>query len=311
MNFKRLALIALGLVTAIATMQANPSIRVAQAQDNALLTVVQDALTKTQASTSLHIEAQTTTEGNTGGPNMGLQTSIFDLARADDSWNAQGKRVMKLTLPTGETSFTLETVVLDGTVYLRFTDMPDFMAQLMGNLPKGWFDAKTLADAGGGAPLPFAGTGQNSQNFADLLLSALIFPVNDKTVTAIKELDASTLDDQAMRVFQITLDPTAMSESELTGIVGGFGGGGAGSPVPNGGQPPQGNGQQVGKPVPIDPKNVQITFAIYVGSQDGLVHRTYSVSVITTDQGAVKTITVTDLSKFGDAVMIAKPVIGH
>ncbi|MBC8171049.1 MAG: hypothetical protein H7X77_05240, partial [Anaerolineae bacterium] len=129
----------------VATVQAQASV------DPTSLEVVVQALEKTRAASSLHIETQNQTEITLiPGMSLGQQgASSFDLTQGTEGWNATGSQTTTLTLPTGESEFTTETIILDGGVYLRFDGTPGIPGQALTEaqaLPEGWFDVAKLAE---------------------------------------------------------------------------------------------------------------------------------------------------------------------
>lgn len=296
----------------------------AQAQtnaDSALLAVVQQAFEQTTAASSLHVEMQRLTDMGDGQQGQ-RETASYDAVRAGESWNISGARTATFTLPTGTIETTTEMVILDGTVYLRTERSGAEMPQLQGQqpqgqpMPDGWYEASMAAPNENG-DRPGARTAQAAQ-----ALEALLLPVDTASVSAISELTPDTLNDQAMRVFQIKLDPTALRDSGMFGLMGGgFGGFGdfrVGGPASFQGQPqppaegaaPPNDQMQL-----LESAAIQMTFAVYVGQDDGFVHRIYSVAVVSTanaeaPQPALKLTTVTDFSAFNAPVTITTPVIG-
>jgi hypothetical protein len=318
------ALVLSGVMTAAAQDTVDP----------ASLDYVAKAYTNTLASTSFHIESQSQTvaaDQQQGGGNGQKQTATYDAAKTQDSWNVSGSRTLALTTQNGEIDIQMDTIVLDGKLYMQISGMPQFQQQDQNAapaLPQGWFDPAQLQASGQRVP----GVGNTDPKTAVLtLLDALDLPVNAQSVTALKELPADKIGDQPMRVFQLTLDPKTILDSDaaalLRGGLGGFGRGfggfgrrGQGGQDNNGQQQgnftPPGAGTPFPTPQPPDPANYQITFAVYVGDQDQLIHRIYSVIAIaaTPDnangfggQPARTITTVTDFSKFNESVTITAP----
>jgi hypothetical protein len=313
--------------------------------DQTSLDYVTKAYANTLASTSLHIESQTQTERanqnqQQGGAGFGQkQTGTFDAVKTSDSWNINGKHTIAITTQNGEIDIEIDTAVVDGKIYLQISGMPQFGGQGQNQnnaptIPQGWFDPTQLEASSQRVP----GVGNTDPKTTVLtLLDALNLPVDGKSVTALKELPADTIDGQSMRVFQLTLDPAVILNSDAAALLRGggagfggfFGGGrpggqnGQGQGNGNGGNSGQGNftppgdGTPFPTPQPPDPTNYQITFAVYVGDKDQLIHRIYSVVAVaaTADNGngfggqaARTTTTVTDFSKFNDpSIMVTAP----
>lgn len=152
-----------------------------------------------------------------------------------------------------------------------------------------------------------------------------MLPLDETTVTQVSVLPDDEIEGEAMRVYQITVDPAAVLESDAAGLLnmgvsGGFGslpGGGGlpgnmdGSFLPPG-TPPAPAADELTPPAPED---IQMTFAVYIGAADGLVHRIYSIVAVAArnaDDGTTSTITVTSIinySKFNEPVEITAPEI--
>ncbi|MCA9906921.1 MAG: hypothetical protein KC547_23860, partial [Anaerolineae bacterium] len=238
-----------------------------------------------------------TPQGSTFGA---VIASSYDLARSGDAWNVSGKQTTTTDAPNGSFESVTETIVIDGTIYMRIQqtgDANNAAPQGGQTLPEGWFDVSALqADAQGqGQPGAGAFLGRSSDPSSSLL-SALLAPVMANSVTALSELPSDAIDGQAMRVFQVTFDAQAILDSDAAALVrggagrgaNGFGGAPAGGFRQNGsgdgqvtpgqqgqGQLPEGT-PQFGTPPTIDPASVSVSFAVYVGD-DGLIHRIYGV----------------------------------
>jgi hypothetical protein len=301
----------------------------AQAQDSvdpAVLATITAAFEQTRAVEAVRVESQTNTELALGqGMSFSQQgTSGFDLVRAGEVWNAQGSQTSTLGLPTGEVEIITETVILDGVTYLRIDgEMPqgfgggDAGGQAM---PEGWFDAAQLAEGqdDAGQEMMAAGGG-------DMLLGALGLPITAESVTAVTELEPDEIDGQAVRVYQLTLDAAAVIDSDAAGLLtanigGGFGGGfpgggpggfpGGDAPAPQITPPAD---MPEGTPAPINPEDVQITFAVYIGQDDGYVHRIYSVIALAPSaesQFAITLTSITNFLAFNEPAAITAPELG-
>ncbi len=293
-------LLALALVGALAVGQIGLA---QEAVDPAALADVAVAFESTRSVESLHLMSQSLTEssGGANGFDLSLQlTQEFDLARTESGWNASGSLVTSSTLPMiGAIELTSEIISIDGVTYARFTDLPEGLPL---ELPQDWVDMEQFTAEQGG--LPF-GPSDNQ------LLAMLLLPLDEQSVTAITALPADTIDDQAMSVYQITLDPAAVLESEAASLLNvGLGAG-------LGGLPGGGNGPLPQRPAvdqtPPAPEDIQMTFAVYIGDDDGLVHRLYTViQIAPSGEGdaarpGLQTTTVTDLSRFDEPVEITAP----
>lgn len=269
--------------------------------------------------TSLHMVSQSLTESSDGANGSAFstqQTQEFDLARTDDGWNAAGSLMTSITLPIGVLELGAEIISVDGVTYVRFNQVPEGIPL---DLPQDWVDLERFT----------AGHGTNSGRplngnlplgiSSDQLLAPLMIPVNSQSVTQITVLPSDEIDGQTMRVYQIAVDPAAVLESDASSLLnanapGGFGGfpGGAAN-----GAPPRGTPEP---PAPdeltaIAPEDIQMTFAVYIGEVDGLVHRIYSIVAVAargTGDNTMPAITVTsiiDYSRFNEPVEIITPEI--
>ncbi len=316
----------------------------AQADPTVVDTVVQ-AFEQTRARTSLHVTAQSLTErsggegGFGGGQQQGQAQWDVSLA-ADGSWNLSGSQSTVIQMGDNQMQNTIQYIVLDGVTYINLDGAQ--MGQLSGQndqttLPHGWFELSADGtDQTAGLPLMSA-TG----NVSAQALAGLLFPMSAESITAISALPDDTIDGQAMHVYQISLDAQAVIDSDASVLLrgsSGFGGGGFG-----GGQPPQGGADErsgapaadVTPPAPptngqgtpptdgerpafdqtLDPANVAITIAVYVGQDDGFVHRIYSVieTAATSPNGGSSVSTVTsivDFSALNQPVIISAPQVG-
>lgn len=309
------------------------------AVDPALLDYVASAFAQTAAVDSLHIEAQSLTEtaaaqGSTFGA---VIASSYDLVRSGDAWNVSGKQTTTSDTPNGSFESVTETIVIDGTIYMRIQrsgDATNAAPQGGQALPEGWFDLSALQTDAQGQGQPGVGAFLGREGSpSSSLLSALLAPVTADSLTALSELPSDAIDGQTMRVFQVSFDSQAILVSDAASLVrggavrGGIGFGGAppGGFAP-GGADNAGNGQftpgqqgqlpestpQFAAPPEIDPATVSVSFAVYVG-EDGLIHRIYGVVATAGDSGAgfsTSTTTVTDFSAFNQPVAISAPAIG-
>lgn len=301
----------------VLTVFSAVAVNAQEAVDAAQLDTIIAAFEDTRAVSSLHLEAQSQTEisGLPAAIAAGMQNAeIFDLTKAGEGWNATGTRTISVTLPTGAIEIAAEMVLLDGAVYARLSDLP---AEIGQNVPEGWFDTAALVDDAG--QVPFV----NSAD-ANLLLGSLGFPVSAESVIALSELAGDTIGGQAMRVFQLTLDPAAVLESDAAGLLNAgmgaglfMGGPGQGDfpggdfTLPEGVTPPEGGTPPADMEAP-NPEDFQVTFAVYIGADDGLIHRVYSViASAPADEAAqpfgLTVTTITNYSKFNELVIITAP----
>ncbi|MDX2137101.1 MAG: hypothetical protein SF123_03330 [Chloroflexota bacterium] len=270
--------------------------------DPALLTPVETALESTRALDSLRIHTQSLTETSAEFGDVSIQTeSEMNLVRTEADWNAAGTIGVIGELPViGTLDISGEVVLIEGTTYVRFGDLPDGLPI---ELPQTWTTTDTLETSGGFIPLPTT---------ADGLLGVLNLPITAETVTAIAALPQDEIDGQTMTVTQVSLDPAAVLESDAASLVT-VAGPGAGGNVPGGLTPP--DGQQLPEEItPPEPEDIQVTLAIYVGAEDGYVHRIYLlVNVVESEDGtrAGGTITtLSDYSNFDEPVEITAPIVG-
>jgi len=334
------------LITAALTLALVSSASAQSPVDTTLLDYVASAFTQTAAVNSLHLEAQSLTETTSGQDSSfgAVVASSYDLVRSGDAWNLSGSQTTDTTTPNGSFQSVTEMIVIDGTVYMRIqrdgaaADAAQGQGQGQGfSMPEGWFDLSALQAEGqqGGGPGFFGGSSQPTS-----LLDVLGAPVSAAGVTALSELPADAIDGQPMRVFQVTFDSQALLDSDAASLArggagrggAGFAGGGPGGAAPGGdgaatpggqgqgapagqGQPPDG-AAQFGAPTTVDPANISVSFAVYVG-EDGLIHRIYSVvatmttSPVDANTSVTTTTTaVTDFSAFNQLATITAPEIG-
>lgn len=316
----------------------------AQSADTALVGAAVAAFEQTLGSTSLHIEAQTITDR--GGSQQG-STGSYNAVQGASGWNVSGSQTTTLTMQGNTMETTTSVIVLDGTVYMLVEGGMAMFTPPNGDgaagggatpaettLPEGWYiasspDTATTTDA----TTPMRGGQQDASSQISRALGALMLPVTAEAITAISELPGDTINGQAMRVLQISLDPQAVIDSGsalLNMGGGGFPGSGFAGPrgdvsqgaqlpdgaremppLNDGAMPPSGeiDGAQGGRGGmgQISAENVQITFAVYIGADDGLIHRVYSVIAMGGDFATTIT-TVTDFSAFGEPVEISAPL---
>jgi hypothetical protein len=279
-----------------------------EAVDPALLATVETALANTRAFDSLRISTQSLTQSSTPMGDLNIQNDLaVDVVRAENDWNAAGTTSVLSELPAiGALEIEAEIVRLDGISYVRFGEMPDGLPL---ELPQTWTATDDL-DAGGGIlPLPTT---------AETLLGSLMLPIAADSVTSIAALPDDEIDGQAMRVTQIALDPAVVLESDAAGLLavggGGPAGGFGGGNLPGNFTPPDG-AQIPDEIVPPSPEDIQVTLAVYVGADDGLVHRIYLlVNVTGSADGSTPATTVTtisDYANFGEPVEIVMPTVGE
>ncbi len=319
------------------------------AVDPTLLDYVTKAAQATRGVTAVHVETQRQTQvGAQGSGSTSQGTGSFDLVATSNGWNFQGKQTTEAARQGNQITTTTQIVELDGHTYLN----------IQGSFPAGGFGggrgAQATQEAGSGGQGTPAANGQGggfggqipqgwfevqpSQNgqpggaFARGIsaveaLGALSLPIATDSVTAISELKGDTIDGQAMRVIQVTLDSQAVLNSDAAALVranlgGGFGGfGGRGrngqgngtpqaspaTPAPNQTRQPFGGFQ-------LNPQDVQVTFAVYVGQTDGYIHRIYSVINVnmTAQDGTTTPISetaITNYSAFGTPATITAPTL--
>lgn len=293
-------LVVLALVGALAVGQVGLA---QESVDAAALTEVATAFESTRSLDSLHLKSQSLTESSGGADGFDLSLQLmqeFDLARTESGWNASGTLVTSSQLPVvGALELTSEVITVDGVTYARFIDIPEGLPL---ELPQEWVDLEQFTAEQGS--LPF-GPSDNQ------LLAMLLLPLNEQSVTAITALPADTIDDQTMNVIQITLDPAAVLESEAASLLNvGLGARLGGLPAGGNGPLPQRSAVDQTPPAPED---IQMTFAVYIGADDGLVHRLYTViQIAPAGEGdaarpGLQTTTVTDLSRFNEPVEITAP----
>jgi hypothetical protein len=293
----------------------------AQSVDAALLARVTSAVENTLVTSSLQIATQSQTQLLMGQLSLTQNgSSEWVLAQGTNGWNAQGSTTNGLSTPMGEFEITNEIIVLDDTTYARIGEMPAMLNALQGQggeaveIPEGWFEVS--AD---NTENPIANVSVDATSF----FGVLAFPLSEENIVSLAEIAPDEIDGQAMQVIQVTVDAQAVAESEAAGLLvsgAGLGGFGAGGGFPQGGQLPEGAQLPEGVTPPANPEdmqtpdfsNAQITFALYIGQDDGLVHRIYSVVLVegVEGQGGFSTTSLSDYSAFDEAVTIVAPEIG-
>ncbi len=304
----------------------------AQAQsavDPTLLASITQAFDQTRASTSLHIESQQLIARESSEFAMQAQSSAsWTLAAGTAGWNLSGAQTTLTQFGDTPTESTIEYVVLDGVTYLNLDGVQmGGGGQDAQTLPQGWFEVS--AEIGDPAQTPMRGIA-STENLAVQAFGGLIYPITAESVTSVVELPSDTIDGQTMQVYQISLDAQFVIDSDASALlsIGGGMGGFAGGAPPRGdgdaaqgqpptdaqGQPPTGDqGQPPTGDQAIDPANVRITFAVYIGQDDGLVHRIYSVIEIVTnrdDSSQTTTTSIHDYSAFNQPAEITAPAVG-
>ena len=279
----------------------------AQSVDPALVTAVTEAFDRTNASTSLHIVTQSLIAGDNGGQQQ--RQAEWSLAQAADgsAWNLSGSTTTIMQMGDTQMQNLIQYIVLDGVTYVNLDG-----SQLGQVAQPGWFEV-----TGDQSGMPMLGA---TDSLASQALGGLQFPVNAESVTAISALPDDTIDGQAVSVYQISLDPQVVIDSAASALLVT----GGGQPAMNGTpsadftppapgdrqiqpptdrqiQPPQDGGRPA-----LDPANVRVTIAVYIGQTDGFVHRIYSVVEMANSMAIT---TVTDFSAFNQPVEIAAPEV--
>jgi hypothetical protein len=296
---------ALALVGMAGVLTLGASFAAAQeAVDPLLLEPVETALTTTRALDSLRISTQSLTQSSSPLVELNIQNTLqIDLVRAEEDWNAAGEVGVMSELPViGTLDIGAEIVRLDGIAYVRFGALPQALPL---ELPQTWTSTEDLEAGGGILPLPTT---------PEALLGALNLPISAESVTAAAALPDDEIDGQAMRVTQLSLDAAAVLESDAAGLLAVGAGPGAGGALPGGLTPP-GGAQLPTEITPPEPEDIQVTLAVYLGAEDGLVHRIYLlVNVAGSEDGTRPGGTITtisDYSNFDEPVEIVMPTIGE
>jgi hypothetical protein len=160
----------------------------------------------------------------------------------------------------------------------------------------------------------------------ETLLSDLSLPITTESVTGITALADAEIDGETMRVYQITLDPAAVLESDAAAVLdigfGGISGAGGFGGLPDA-QMPEGMSAvtppaQMAVPAEIpSPDDFQMTLAVYINTE-GFVTRIYSVIASTISTASpmgemtmsLTLTTQTDYSQFNEPLEIAAPELG-
>jgi hypothetical protein len=273
--------------------------------DTEALADVAIAFEATSLVNSLRLQSQTVTTGSqsAGGASIASQQTVeMDLLRTAEAWNAYSRTTNSITLPFGEISFDSEMIWLDGLTYLRFSDVPPAIPV---DLPTTWVDLEIFSTEQGedNANLPL-GTAPEA------MMSIFALPLTDEALEGLVRLAADEIDGQSMAVYQVTLDAAAILESDAAALFNIGAGNGGGIPT---GFPPQGLVPPANAPDPanleIDPANVQMTFAVYIGQADGFIHRIYRVVNVGGDLALSQT-TLTNYSDFNTTIEITAPELG-
>ncbi|GEM_PF-3074803 len=334
--FKQLSLITLVglLILSITAAQAQSAV------DPALVETTIQAFDQTRASTSLHIDMQRLIriEGTAFGGNQQSSAS-WDVVQTAAGWNLSGSQTSLFSLGDMTNESTIRYIVVDGVTYLNLDDMQFNGAVMQGNppqgtpadqpagampfdgeIPEGWF---TLEADSADQPLPMLGA---TDNLVQQAFGALLFPISGDSISSISEIAGDTIDGQAMRVLQITLDSQAVIDSEANtllsaggGLIREFAGGmppqmGENTPQsapPADAQPPE---PDTARDAMLDAANIRVVFAVYIGQDDALVHRIYSVIEIAgsgqNENPISSTITtIYDFSAFNAPVEIVAPAV--
>jgi len=200
-------------VTATLLAGLVPIIQAQSSADSALVEVVAEAFSNTLSIESLHITSQSLTEISGLPENMSLgqqSAEILDLNHIDTEIQAQGTRTTKMSLPTGEMSSALEYVVIDGKTYVRFTEVPATMADI---LPETWVDLETFTLEADSSQMLTALSNLNPET-PQSLLGFLNLPISTESITDIKRIADSEIDGQTMSVYQVTLDSAVVLDSD-------------------------------------------------------------------------------------------------
>jgi hypothetical protein len=285
---------------------------------------------ETLAVSSMTITQRSQTEITLGQGMTLTQTgeAQFVLAKGMDGWNVQASTTSSTTTPMGALAMTNEFILLNSRLYARLGEMPQLQGGQgnvlqgaggqLADLPEGWFEVTQEGEDAA----PVANISVDAAAFLD----ALALPLDAETVVSLNEIAPDTIDGQDMRVIQVTVDAEAVANSDAASLLRAGLGGVLGGQMAQGGQFPAGGQQPEGAQLPegVQPpdnldemtppdfSSAQITFALYIGAQDGLVHRVYSVVSVAGAQGraAFTTTTISDYSAFNAPVTISAPEIG-
>lgn len=312
------------LILVVATGATLPRNVSAQEADLSLIEQVSSAFAQTASMSSLTLESRSVTEAE-GLPagfdlsQQSLRTAL--LIRSGETWDISSSDTSITGTPQGEMRITSETITVNGVTYIRFTELPDTIET---GFPVVWTDTATLVTE---EPATLSET-----NNADNILGELALPVTAESVSAASLLADDAIDGQTMRVIQLTLDPASVLESGAAallqsntgpglGMMGGAGGFGAdgqmptlpeGISLPEGAAPP--DAATFDESPALEPEDVQITLAVYIGADDGLVHRIYRVIALAPTEGgmpfAFTTTTLTNYSDHGAPASIVPPALG-
>ena len=277
------------------------------ADEEALIVVVQEAVEALFAIETFQARTETlitqTIGTSAGGQDITIDQTIEQNSDAqiatsdggiDESYTLLSQNTsMTASVPglSQDIPLTMEAILTDGQYYLRFSDTP---VELTGIFPEGWFLPEDLAIPGFDFAAMANLTGRES---------LALYEVSLETITAIQELEGTTLDGQEMRVISATFDADTLFE--LAGLDALF--------------DPEAMG--VGDDFLQDMLDASVyDYIIYIGVDDGLPHRIDNNSTIndmaTEIQGESLTLTqesiaTTTFFGFGEPVEIPEPVLGE
>lgn len=169
--------------------------------------------------------------------------------------------VMTLTgQPETNITQTIEIVVFDGNLYLRFSNLSPLLENLF---PQDWVNLNENPNAFPGSEVIVA------DQYVQAIQASLALPLSEELINSIEELAEETMDGQTMRVFQMDINPVALFASEEMGTAMGM-------------FNMQAMGVTTEEAMIAFGEKMQMQLLLYVGVEDELVH--YQETYITVDE---------------------------
>ncbi|RMF81194.1 MAG: hypothetical protein D6737_05745 [Chloroflexi bacterium] len=177
-------------------------------------------------------------------------------------------------LPATETSQTIDMVVADDNLYVRFRDVTPLAVAAV--FPDGWVNVTREPGRIPGFEV------FDIEQFTNVMTNLRFFPVNNMVISRITELPSETIDGQTMRVFNVVFDSDVLFASpevvEAMGLL---------------------NAEQLGLDLDLFLEtfgaNTTLEMTLWIGVDDSMIHR-------------ADTITELAEADFGDAFGTGQPL---
>ncbi|MFN8372539.1 MAG: hypothetical protein U0694_06645 [Anaerolineae bacterium] len=187
----------------------------------------------------------------------------MQVEQGEEGWNFNAVIEQDITASTGsvdsELHMTLEMIALDGEVYVHAAEVSP--RSLASSFPEEWIN---LDDDGSRYP---ALSALSAVSPDALYNSTVALTVNEDVVLSIAEADSDEIDDQTMRVFEVEYDSQAMLESDaMAAIVDAVAG--------------MMRGIDFEDLISQMAEGSALSFTVWIGEDDGLVHRLDSLLLI-------------------------------